>query len=183
MEEAGIDYKAVRVDLRKGEHLSGPYLALNPVGKVPALVERGGDAPFYLAQSNAIMLYASSLSPGLIMPIGNGHAWALALERYLYFVTDVIAPSFDSFVIGGVNNRGAAVLTQRSLDAFGAAEMFVSRTRFMAGNTFTLADISAVTVGLALQRHIDWQTHPNLARWFEEVAARPGVERGMRAFG
>ena len=54
---------------------------------------------------------------------------------------------------------------------------------FVAGEAFTLADIAAVTITFAVERHIDWNGLPELHRWYETIMARPAVARGLSAFG
>src|SRR5258706_11551420 len=66
LEEAGIPYEPVPVDTRKGEQFSAAYLAINPNGKVPAIVD--GDVTVF--DSNAILLYLGEKS-GKFLPAGS----------------------------------------------------------------------------------------------------------------
>lgn len=60
LEEAGLDYEHVPVDLMSGEHKGEAYRGLNPTARVPTLV----DGDFHLWESNAILEYAAALAPG-----------------------------------------------------------------------------------------------------------------------
>ena len=53
LEELGVPYEFVKLDMQAGEHLQPEYLAINPIGKVPAIV----DGDFQLWESGAILLY------------------------------------------------------------------------------------------------------------------------------
>lgn len=74
-------------------------------------------------------------------------------------------------------------LDLRAMKALSVAERFVKTSEFIAGETFTLADIAAVTIAFAVERHIDWSELPQLRRWYQAVMARPSVIRGFAAFG
>src|SRR5580693_6877883 len=69
LEEAGIPYERVRLDLSAGEHKSADYCAINPMAKVPALT----DGPLAIAESGAICAYVAEAHPeaGLAPPVGD----------------------------------------------------------------------------------------------------------------
>ncbi len=73
-------------------------------------------------------------------------------------------------------------MERRCLNVLLASEMFLENAPFMAGQSFTLADIAAVSIVAALSSSIDWAQYPLLQRWFAGVMVRPSVERGMIAF-
>jgi GST-like protein len=63
-----------------------------------------------------------------------------------------------------------------------ASERFLADGPFMAGDHFSLADVAGFTIIRAYQPSIDWRPERRLVKWFERIAARPGVERGLAAF-
>jgi Glutathione S-transferase, N-terminal domain len=69
LEEAGVPYERVRLDLSAGEHKSADYCAINPMAKVPALT----DGPVAIAESGAICAYVAEAHPeaGLAPPVGD----------------------------------------------------------------------------------------------------------------
>jgi GST-like protein len=183
LEEAGLPYKPVLLDLRGGEQSQPAHLARNPAGKVPTLVVHAQDAPpLVLSQSNAILLHLAETSGALLLP-NDPAARALALERFFYFVTDVIAPSHGGFFLRGKGEAaGADMLDTRSREALLFAERFVAAAPYMAGERFTLADIAALTIAAAHRQQLDWAAVPALKAWFERMMQRPAVQRGLRAF-
>lgn len=183
-EEAGIPYRVVHVDIARSEHQGAGFLALNPAGKVPVLVDRSGVSPRILTQSNAIVLYAAEQRPGSLLPIDDARARSIAFERYFYFITDAIAVSHAAFRLKRVGNPADAVryLEQDALNAVLAAERFVAEHAFMAGPQFTIADIAAYTFARHVRSDIDWNRVPHLERWFRAVDDRAATQRGMRAF-
>jgi GSH-dependent disulfide-bond oxidoreductase len=184
LEEAGLSYTSRSIDLRAGEHHSDNFRKLNPACKVPVLIERNESQPdFVLAQSNAIMLHVARRGPGSLLPDPETAEYAIALERFFYVVTDVIAPNHASFFLRSEQDRSAAAaLEQKSMAALEFIERYLTDTPFIAGSTFTLADICAFTMVSRNQTKLGWRRLPNLKRWFDKVSDRPGVLRGCRAF-
>lgn len=183
LEEAGLSYTPRLVDLSSGAHKSADHLALNPAGKVPVLVEKEGDRePFVLTQSNAIILYAAGKAAGRLLPESD-HDRAIALERFFFFVTDVIAVSHAAFSLRGSNAQdGQKILLDRVLATLETAERYVGHDEFMAGKTFSAADIAGFTITQSMKSDLPWPKLPNLRRWFERTEGRPAVRRGLRAF-
>jgi GSH-dependent disulfide-bond oxidoreductase len=184
LEVLGLPYRAVPVDLRQAEHRGAAFLALNPDGRVPVLIDRSQpEAPLVLTQSNAILLHLSDLRPGALLPADAGPGRSVALERFLYFVTDVIAPNGSGFFLKRQgHSEGAQHLMQRSVEAIVASERFLEIAPYMAGDAFSLADIAALTVIRASSDHLEWEGLPRLWAWFQTVVTRPDVRRGLAAF-
>ena len=185
LEEAGLAYEPRVVDLAHKEQRGPAFLALNPQGKVPVLVEYEENRPaFVLSQSNAILMHVAERSRGRLLPENDPVARARCYERFLFFVTDVIAPSHAAFALrrAGKDGDEAAFLDRSSVGALASSDHMLAVQPFIDGDRFTLADISAYTIALAYQESIDWRTVPHLERWFERVGARPSVQRGLAAF-
>lgn len=184
LEESGLAYDVRQVDLRGNEHRSPEFLKLNPLGKVPVLTQHvNGRQPVVICQSNAIMLYAADNGPTKLLPDVTNSERATAQERFFYFVTDVIAPNHAGFFLK--QNKcidEATLLQQNSLAALEHSERYLDGNPYIAGNSFTLADICAVTMTSFNEDVLQWSKLPNLKRWYDDVISRPGVERGMRAF-
>lgn len=183
--EAGIEVAVRRVDLAGGEHKQPAFLQINPRGKIPVLVGRdgGGKVDFVLTQSNAIIMWASDQAPGRLLPAPGSVERAVALERYFYFLTDVIQVNFASFLMRRAGETGAeARLTDAYVNGIVAAEPFIAGQPFMAGDQFSIADIAAWTIMKTMSEHVPWSDLPALTRWHNALASRPGIQRGMAAY-
>jgi GST-like protein len=186
LEETRLPYEVHKVDLAGGKHREKPYLDLNATARVPTLIDRDGPGgkPLVLTQSNAIMLYVAEKSGMLLPP--EGVERVRALEWLFFFVTDVIAPSHQAFFLGrdpafeGVEESKRR-LEERALGMYEHVDKQLDGKRFLAGDSFTLADVAGYTITSSFAK----QVPPSLlhvARWMTEVSARPAVKRGLTAF-
>ncbi|MGE8153219.1 glutathione S-transferase family protein [Pseudomonas vancouverensis] len=182
LEEAAIAYTAHHLDLRAREHDDPVYLALNPTGKVPTLVDHAHDPVQVINQSNAIIQYADARAPGRLAPATPGPERMQVFDRYFFFVTDVIAPSHAAFFLrqSGLD-KAADAMDVRVINHMLFAESFLTEA-FMAGAQFSMADISAFTIITAFRDRLDWKQLPQLSRWYHVIEARPAVQRGLNAF-
>ncbi|RMP62839.1 hypothetical protein ALQ18_02331 [Pseudomonas marginalis pv. marginalis] len=182
LEEAGVPYTARLLNLGTLEHRAPAYLALNPAGKVPTLVDSSSAAVRVINQSNAIIQFADAWAPGRLAPAQPGTGRDRVFDRYFFFVTDVIAPSHAAFFLrqAGLNDAAAAI-DLRVIEQLIYAESFLAED-FMAGGEFSMADISAFTIAASVRDRLNWPMLPRLSRWFDTVEARPAVQRGLKAF-
>jgi GST-like protein len=186
LEESGLAYEPRRVALARGEHRAAEYLRLNPTGRVPTLVDSDGPGGerFVLTQSNAIMLYIAEKS-GTLLP-SSGVERARAIEWLLFFVTDVIAPSLQSFALSrdSAAAHGNAIhrLNDRAVAMYEHVNQQLGDRLFLAGSSFTLADIAGYTITKALEAQLQWDALRHVRPWLERVGARPAVQRGQCVF-
>jgi GSH-dependent disulfide-bond oxidoreductase len=186
LEESGLTYEPRKVALVRGEHRTADYLQLNPTGRVPTLVDFDGRGErLVLTQSNAIMLYIAEKSGTLLPP--SGVERARALEWLFFFVTDVIAPSLQAFALARDSTaaHGDAIhrLNERAIALYEHVDRRLADRPFLAGSSFSLADIAGYTITTALEAQLQWDALPHLRHWLERVGARPAVQRGRRIFG
>ncbi len=184
LDEADMPYVVHHYDPRLPGGGEAEYRHLNPTGKVPTLIDVSQqNDPFVLTQSNAIVLYAASKVPEKLLHAGNARREARVLERFTYFITDVIVPNHAAFFLKLQGDTAAAqVLFNRSRAAIVDAERFAAASAFMAGDTFSIADIAAVTIVSAVADELPWDELPALSRWFSEVRTRPSFIRSATAF-
>lgn len=186
LEESGLAYEPRKVTLARGEHRIAEYLQLNPTGRVPTLVDSDGPGGerFVLTQSNAIMLYVAEKS-GTLLP-SNGVERTRALEWLFFFVTDVIAPSLQAFVLSRDSTAAHAGaihrLNERAISIYEHVDRRLVDRPFLAGSSFTLADIAAYTITTAFESELRLDRFPHVRPWLERVSARPAVQRGRRIF-
>jgi GSH-dependent disulfide-bond oxidoreductase len=184
LEEAETPYAVRRYDPRAPGDGEAEFRRLNFTGKVPTLVDRSRPGePFVLTQSNAIVLHAAAKAPEKLLHSGDARAEARVLERYFYFVTDVIVPSHAALFVRTQGIPAAAkLLVDRSMAAIEDAERFASAGAFIAGDAFSIADIAAVTIVASVADELPWDRLPALSRWFGVVKAHPSFHKAAVAF-
>lgn len=181
--EKGVDIPRQTVTIGKGEHLSPDYRALVPSGRVPALVLDDGTV---ICESVAICRYIEDLhpDPNLMGADAKERAVIEMWQRRMEF--ELLLPFASVFrhthpKMAALEQQVpdyAAVQKPQAEKRLALLDRDLGLTRFVAGDRFTIADITAFTTlaffprvcGIALGDHL-----PHVARWMAEVGARPSA--------
>lgn len=184
-EELGLSYTAHSMDLANGEQHTEAYLDISPLGKLPAVVETLADGRIRrIFGSGAILQHYAEQEGRLIPADADGR---LACLNWLAFgISDLGPTGLDLFrfnVMAPEKLPYAIDLFVRELRrCHQAMERRLATEEFLAGNSYSIADIACFPfINAAAQRQDTvLADRPGLRRWFETVAARPAVVRGMR---
>jgi glutathione S-transferase len=182
LEEAGLAYDLHGVNVRAGEQKLPEFLALNPNAKVPVLVDSDGPegAQLVLTESAAILVYIAEKT-GKLMP--KAGVERVRVFEQMFFHASALSPSFGQ---AGYFQKFAPEPLPHAIDRFlGEANRLVDlleatlgERSYIVGDELTIADI--VHYGWLWRRAfvgIDFEDRPNLARWFDALAARPAFQR------
>lgn len=178
LEELGLAYDLKAVNVRKGEQKEAAFVALNPNGKVPVLVDDG----LVVTESAAILVYLAEKT-GKLLP--SDAAARVRVFEQLFFHASALSPAFGN---AGFFKRSSpepqpiaeARFTSEAERILRLLDTKLADQAFMAGDAFTIADIAHF--GWLWRRQFPGLTldeRPNLSRWYEEVAARPAVQRAI----
>lgn len=173
MEETGQPYERVLTDLSKGEHKSPEYLAINPMGKVPAL--KYGEAT--LAEAAAICAYVAERYPQarLAPPLGDP-----LRARYLYwlfFSPGCIEPAMVQLATKVEMNPTAAGWGDAQL-VFDVLDDALSKGPWLLGEAFSAADIIVGSgLNFAVRLFKMAPSRPSFDRYLDRCAARPAFQR------
>lgn len=184
LEELGLPYELKPVNVRKGEQKTAAFLTLNPNSKVPVLVDSEGPDgnPFVLTESGAILIYLAEKTGRLLPAHGAGRY--RVFEQILFHGTGIgpslgqagyfqrQAPEAVPFAIERFRNEASRTL--RVLDGV------LGKSSYVAGEEFTIADIAHF--GWMWRRefaNVDFADTPHIARWYEQMMARPAVMRAV----
>lgn len=185
LEECGLPYKLHPIDLAKGENRTPQFLALNPVGQIPVMVdpEGPGGKPVTLAQSTAILMYAAEKS-GKFQPKDPAArpAFLQALMSASTDVTPGIGAVFTVIRSKEPHAPTAELLKGRLSAYFKAWDAELGKHKYAAGNEVTIADFS-LYAGYVRAMGVIPETcdgMPTLARWGSEMAARPAIVRATK---
>jgi len=184
LEESGLAYRAHKLNLQAGDQRKPEYLKINPAGAIPAIVddEGPGGKPLALAQSGAIVLYVAEKS-GKFLPKDPARR-AAALQWLLYACSDVAGGSGTLFQLSMVAPEKSApnveFFEKRLVNALRAADERLAGRDYLA-DEISVADLALYPVVATRKPVIEKHGGlPNLAKWAERMAARPGVAKGMQ---
>jgi glutathione S-transferase len=173
MEEAGQLYERVLTDISTGAQKKPEFLAVNPMGKVPALQD--GDAT--LAEQSAICAYVAERHPEarLAPPIGD-----VRRAKYLYWL--FFAPGCIEPAILQIATKLQISPVQagwgEAKQVFDVLEHAVGRGPWLLGDQFTAADVMIGSNLLAVIRMFNMvPTRPAFDRYLDACAARPAFQR------
>ncbi|SKA30330.1 glutathione S-transferase [Enhydrobacter aerosaccus] len=190
LEEAGLPYETIAVDTGKGEQHKPAFRAINPNGKVPAIVDTDGPGgrEARVFDSNAILLYLGDKTGKFV----GAPQDRPELLSWLFFIATGLGPfsgqavHFQYIAPEGLDYarnryRREAERHYKVLDDHLAGRAFI------VGDSYAIADMSAWgwidRAGRVLKSEGDpLQSFPNIARWFKAIEARPAVARA-RAVG
>ena len=185
LEECALPYTLHPISLEKGEHKTAQFLAMNPNGQIPVIIDREGPGgqPLTLSQSSAILIYCAEKS-GRFMP--QEGAARVAMWQALSSASTDVTPAV-----------GAIFAVVRSKEPHGpTADMFKSRFRdymkvwdaklavekYAAGGEFTIADISLYAAYARILGVLPavCEGFPHVARWAAQMGARPAMQRAQK---
>jgi len=174
LEEVGEPYDIHLLNLSKGDNRTAAYLAVNPMGKVPAL--QHGDA--VVTESAAICTYLADAFPkaGLSIPIGDPRRGVYL--KWLFFSPGCMEPAVTDRAFPRKEEPRRATLGYGDFDTtMNVAAQAVAKGPYLMGEQFTAAD---VVVGSMLR----WGTmfnlippRPEFAAYTERLSQRPALQR------
>ena len=183
LEECGLPYRVIPVDIGAGDQFKPEFLAISPNNKIPAIVDPEGPegVPMSLFESGAILIYLASKT-GRFMP--RDITGRYEVLQWLMFQMGSVGPMLGQthhFRIYAPEKLEYAInrYTNEAKRLYGVMDKRLAKSRYMAGPTYTIADI-AIFPWLRSWKNqgIDWDDYPHLKGWFDEIAARPAVQRG-----
>jgi GST-like protein len=191
LEEVGLPYEAHYVDIGKDESWTPEFLALNPNGKIPAIIdpEGPGGAPMGLFESGAILHYLAEKT-GKLLPADPARRWETI--QWVHFQMAAIGPIFGQ--VGFFHKfAGREIEDKRPLTRYineskrllGVLEGRLDGRAWMMGDEFTIADIAHLgwvrnLVGYyAAGSLVEFDKLLHVPGWLERGLARPAVQRGL----
>jgi len=178
--ESGAPWQPRRLDARAGETRRPEYLALNPMGKIPTLV----DGQTVLWESNAINWYVAETHPGAgLLPAAP--AGRAAVQRWMFFqaghvtpaampVYRLINPRVRAFWGGAGDEQAAAAGRVELARYLPVLEAALDGRDWLEG-AFSLADIAyAPHLWLLDEGGFDFTPHDHVRGWLDRLLARPG---------
>jgi GSH-dependent disulfide-bond oxidoreductase len=179
--ESGLAYHVNKLNLSAGDQRQPAYLAINPAGRIPALVDSAGPGgPVTLSQSGAIMMYAANKS-GRLWP--STDAGKIAALQWLMFSCTDAAPwsgvyQQSMMMMPEKVEANIEYTRQRLMRWFGEADAQLGKTQYLAGEV-SLPDFALFPVANQRKAMIEEAGLKNLSRWWNQMSSRPGVQKGL----
>jgi glutathione S-transferase len=180
LEELATPYELRTIELARGGHRTADFLALNPNGKVPVIVDDG----FVLWESDAILWYLADTRYGLAPSDWRDRA---LVQQWM---------SWSAYHLGDATYRARAMRmtarrtgveldTARHAEAVAGAgpllailDRHLAGRRFVAGESLTIADLAIATnVGFGVEEGVAINGYAEVRNWFERMSSRPGRKR------
>jgi GST-like protein len=194
LEECGLDYRIVPVDIGGGDQFKPEFLRISPNNRMPAIVDHqppGGGDPIAIFESGAILEYLADKT-GKFLP--KEPAGRFTVLQWVHWQMANLGP-----MMGNANHfkNYAKNITEDPQQLEYGTKRFVgevdrlcgvmdaqlSANVYLAGADYSIADIVTWPWAMLTGRLIDesvWETFPHLKRWVDEVGQRPAVEKGRQ---
>lgn len=184
LEEVGLPYNTHTVNISKDEQFAPDFLKASPNNKIPAIVDTDGPGgkPISLFESGAILFYLAEKT-GKLLPADPAARYETMV--WLMFQMAGVGPMFGQahhFRRFAKEQVPYAIdrYTSETHRIYGVMDKRLGEVPYLAGQEYTIADVATYPWVARWEWHgIDWANYPNLKRWFDEVGARPAVQKGM----
>jgi len=184
LEELGLPYQVHAVNIGSGEQFKPEFLRISPNNKIPAITDSDGPdgKPISLFESGAILVYLASKT-GKFMPKDVRGRYVM-LEWLMFQMASVgpmfgqahhfrmYAPEKIDYAVNRYSNEAKRI--------YGVLERRLTEHEYLTGSMYTIADIAVWPwTRSAKNQGVDIEEFPHFKRWFEGIAARPAVQRGV----
>ncbi|MBV4553771.1 glutathione S-transferase N-terminal domain-containing protein [Pseudomonas sp. SWRI102] len=180
LKEAGIGYEVVKLNLSEGRQHSPQFLAINPNGKIPAIVDH--QAGISIFESAAILGYLSQ-KYGRLQP--DGAVEQLAVQQWLFFQVGAIGPMLGQlwwFLHASTTRNEEAITRYRkeALRLYGVVDRQLAERSYLASDQYSIADIAAFPwLRTYEELALDITPYPHVLRWLKTIESRPAVQAGL----
>lgn len=183
LEEVGLPYEPHLLDLGRGEQKAPEYLAVNPNGKIPAIIDRDGfgQGPVSVFESGAILIYLAEKS-GKLLP--SDPAARITALSWLMFQMAGVGPMFGQAGYWTRADASSPKATERyrgeATRLLGVLEARLAASPCLAGPDYTIADVATWPwVNAFGFLGLDLASVPAVARWHASIKDRAAVQRGL----
>lgn len=184
LEELGLPYEVKPIHIGKNEQFAPDYLAISPNNKIPALVDSDGPEgqPISIFESGAILIYLAEKT-GRLLP--QDARQRMEVLQWLMFQMGGFGPMlgqahhFNKFA----PERIPYAMERYSKEAnrlYGVLDKQLAGRDYVAGD-YSIADIALYPWSLTTEMQgVDVSHYPNIVAWQARMAAKPGVQRGLK---
>jgi GST-like protein len=181
LEEIDLPHRVIPVNIGAGEQHAPEFRAINPNGKIPALVDHAGpEGPVTIFESGAILVYLAEKA-GVLLPRATQPRFAVL--QWLMFQMSAIGPTLGQmFHFRNAQEQLPYAIERFTGEArriFGVVEQQLAHGPYLAGE-YSIADIASFPwMRLHKPLGLDLEAFPRVRAWLEAIGERPAVQRGL----
>ena len=178
LEEIGYEYKVVNIDLNKGDQFKPEFKKISPLSKIPVIIDQDNNKNIF--ESGAILMYLAEQS-GKFYDTKD----RLEINQWLMAQMGYVGPMLGQHHQFHHYNPGKSQFGEEryfkiSKRIYEELDARLLRSRFLAGENYTIADIGTFPWIARHEWHdIGLKNYKNLTRWYEEISKRDGVKKGF----
>ena len=185
LEETGLPYTVHPVNIGAGDQFKPDFLNISPNNKMPAMIDSDGPdgKPISLFESGAMLIYLASKS-GKFLPANLRDRWSTL--QWLMFQMGGVGPMLGQahHFLGYAPEKIPYAMNRYSKEAnrlYGVIDKRLSQSKFIACGEYTIADMAIMPwLRYPDRQGVDIAEYPHLKKWFDGIAARPAVQRGLQ---
>ncbi|MGO4328993.1 glutathione binding-like protein [Cupriavidus sp. 2TAF22] len=185
LEEAELPYLAHPVNIGAGDQFQPDFLAISPNNKIPAIVDPDGPdgKPISIFESGAILLYLATKS-GRFLPTDDHKLYDVL--QWLMFQIGGVGPMLGQahhFRLYAREKLPYAIdrYTNEARRIYGVINKQLAKRSYIAGDAYSIADIAIFPWLRSWEKQgITLTDYPHLKAWFDKIAERPAVRRGLK---
>lgn len=177
LEELGLPYDVVPVDIGKDEQFEPEFLKISPNNKIPAIV----DGDFTLFESGAILLYLAEKA-GKLLPLHGTPAYWRVVEWLMWQMAN-FGPQLGQAHHFLKFNPGTSIYAEKRFHGE-AMRLYRVLDERLAGREFVAGELSVADIAIWTWasrwdfQQIEIDDFPNVRRWYVQLAERPAFQRG-----
>lgn len=188
LEELGLEHEFRHINVNLGENDTAEFERLNPLKKIPVLVDPDGPGgePLTVFESGAILMYLAEKS-GQFLPASGPERYAVI--QWLMVQMSSIGPAFGQFThfrrfAPGEHDYSRSRYETQAVELFEMLDSRLAQNEYVAGGEYSIADIA--TWPWIANRHNTWggsiASFTHVQRWFDLLSARPAIQRMLQAY-
>ena len=179
LEEIGYEYKVINIDLNKGDQFKPEFKKISPFSKIPVIIDQDNNKNIF--ESGAILMYLAEQS-GKFYDTKD----RLEINQWLMAQMGYVGPMLGQHHQFHHYNPGKSQFGEEryfkiSKRIYEELDARLSRSRFLAGENYTIADIGTFPWIARHEWHdIGLKNFKNLTRWYVEISERDAVKKGFK---
>jgi len=185
LEECGLPYRAIPVNIGAGDQFKPEFLKISPNNKIPAITDpQGPDGkPISLFESGAILVYLAAKT-GKLMPASDRAKYEVL--QWVMFQMGSVGPMLGQthhFRMYAPEKLEYAIkrYSSEARRLYGVIDRRLSQSAWLGGADYSIADIATFPWLRSWENQgIVLADYPHLQAWFNKIAERPAVQRGVK---